>query len=272
MKRLLIIPILIMILAACAETGVSLTSEANYAFAGTQVADLRVTATVQAARAETTLDFMGTRSARAAAQSSFFEETLVATGFAPDLLATQRQQALGGASPTPQPSATPLVTVEDGSSSGVTPVAGQTLTPTPPAVTINAPNAAVNPPTSAVQIQATPDLGGLILGNVLTATGAGDDGCGSGVTSIFGMNTTEIYVIIPTFNITANTYTLAARWQRAGQAIGPVYDFTPLADSEQLCIWFFVDNTDFPFEAGNYSVTIDVNGQAVSGPIPFVIQ
>lgn len=273
MKPLFSSLILIIILSACAETGTSLTSEANYAFAGTQVADLRVTATVLAARAETTLDFMGTRASRSAAQSEFLEETLVATGFSPDILATQREQALGGATSTPTATLTP-VTSDINNTSGMTttPDMIETFTPTPPAVTINAPNDPVTAPTRAVEIQPTADLGGLILGNVLTATGAGDDGCGSGVTSIFNINTPEIYVIIPTFNVVANTYTLAARWQRDGQPIGPVYDFTPLADSEQLCIWFFIDNTDFPFEAGSYSVSIDVNGQQVAGPIPFVIQ
>ncbi|MEM9951278.1 MAG: hypothetical protein AAF846_06755 [Chloroflexota bacterium] len=273
MRRLIIIiySLVLLLLTACADTGTSLTVEANYAFAGTQVADLRLTATVQAARARTTLDFMGTRASRAATQSRFFEETLVATGFSPDVLATQREVALGS-SPTPQATLTPIGNEADETPNTVdaSPQPFETFTPTPPQVTLNAPASPFSP-TSAVVPQPTPDLGSLTLGNIVTASSAGDDGCGAGITSTFTTNTQEIYVIVPAFNITANAHTFAARWQRAGQAIGPIYDFTPIADTDQLCIWLFVDQTDFIFEAGNYSVSVDVNGQQVAN-IPFVIQ
>ena len=86
--------------------------------------------------------------------------------------------------------------------------------------------------------------------------------------SVFGMDVSEIYVILPAFNISANSYTFAARWQKDGQPIGPVYDFTPDFDSDSLCIWFFVDDTDFPLEPGTYNVSIDINGQPAAGPVP----
>ena len=257
--------ILIFIVSACADAGTSLTLEANYQLAGTQIADLRITATVQAARAETTLDFMGTRAAIAGTRSSFLVETLVATGYSPDILATQRE-AITGSTPTPVPTATLAPGVTQDVNPNQASVA-ETLTPSPPAVTINAPN-----PTSTPVIQPTPDFGGLTTGSLITATGAGNDGCGAGVTSVFGMGVSEIYAILPAFNITANDYTFAARWQKDGQPIGPVYDFTPDFDSDSLCIWFFVDNTDFPLEPGTYSVSIDINGQPAAGPVPFVIQ
>ena len=245
-----------------------MTLEANHALAGTQLSNLQVTASVQAARAETTLDFMGTRSALAATQSIFLEETLIATGFPPAGLATQRQLSLGS-SPTPLPTFTPL---PQSSENGVVNATSLPQLPTPgaPAVTINAPRDAV--PTATPLITATPDFGNLQLGNLITATGAGDDGCGTGVTSIFAMGVSEIYVILPAFNITANTYNFAARWQRDGQPVGPVYDFMPDFDADNLCIWFFVDETDFEFLPGNYTVTIDINGQAATAPIPFIIQ
>lgn len=268
MKRLSLLFTLIFILSACVNNEASLTLEANHGLAGTSLADLRVTASVQAARAETTLDFMGTRSSLAATQSIFLEETLIATGFAPDRLATQRQLSLGS-SPTPLPTFTPLPE----STENINPVSSTlALSPTPgaPPVTINAPRSPV--PTATSLIEPTPDFGGLLRGNLLTATGAGDNGCGTGVTSIFGMDVSEIYVILPVFNITANSYTFAARWQRDGQPVGPVYDFTPDFDADELCIWFFVDESDFEFLPGNYTVTIDINGQIGAGPIPFIIQ
>lgn len=265
MKHLILILNLILILSACTDTGTSLTLEANYRLAGTQVEDLRITATVQMARAETTLDFMGTRAAVSGNQSGFLVETLVATGISPELLATQRESFLGS-SPTPVP---PTI-IGNNANQEIRPgqtLIAETFTPSPPAVTINAPN-----PTSTALIQATPDFGGLTIGNLITATGAGNDGCGRGVSSVFGMNVSEIYVILPVFNVTANDYIFAARWQKNGQPIGPIYDFSPDVDSDSLCVWFFVDATDFAFEPGTYSVSIDINGQRASGPVPFVIQ
>lgn len=265
MKRLILIYNLILILSACTATGESLTLEANYALAGTQVEELRTTATVQAARAETTLDFMGTRAVVSENQSNFLVETLVATGISPQFLATQREDILGS-SPTPLPTAIIGESVTEAVSPGRTQLA-ETLTPSPPAVTINAPN-----PTSTAFIQATADLGRLTTGNLITTRGAGNDGCGVSVTSVFGMDVTEIYVILPVFNLVANQYTFAAHWQKDAQAIGPVYDFTPDFDSESLCVWFFVDSTDFPFEPGSYSVRIDINGQPAQAAVPFIIQ
>lgn len=265
MKSLLLLSTLIFILSACATTESSLTLEANHAIAGTQVADLRITASVQAARAETTLDFMGTRASLGATQSSYLELTLIATGFPADSIATQRQVILGNTA-TPRPTLTLPAETSNQVIETSAPML-ETFTPTVPGVTLNAPQ-----PTATTFIQASPDPNGLRFGNLVTATGAGDTGCGTGVSSIFAAGVPEIYVILPVFNITANEVTFAARWQRDGQAIGPVYDFSPDFDAEELCIWFFVDETDFEFLPAQYSVTIDVNGQPATNPAPFIIQ
>jgi hypothetical protein len=110
------------------------------------------------------------------------------------------------------------------------------------------------------------------VGTPYTALGAGDDGCGQNISSVFTINTPEIYVIVRVQNIQANTVTFAARWTREGIPVGPVYDFRPDYDADELCVWFFVDPSDFEFLAGSYTVTIDVNGTPSSNPIPFVIE
>lgn len=266
MTRLLLITLILGFLSACASTEGALTLEANHALAGTQVADLRITASVQAARAETTLDFMGTRASLGATQSVFLEETLVATGFAPDAIATRRQVILGS-TPTPLPTETlrPEETQAVIIGSQVA-----TLPPTAPPVTLNAPNPTTPPQVALPSPTFDPDE--LYVTNVITATGAGDDGCGTGVTSIFGMDTPEIYVIAPAFNIEANGATFGARWERDGIQVGPIYTFVPDFSAEQLCIWFFVDETDFEFIAGAYTVTIEIDGQPAANPAPFIIQ
>ncbi|GAB5492336.1 MAG: hypothetical protein Phog2KO_25510 [Phototrophicaceae bacterium] len=259
---------LMFILSACATTESSLTLEANYALAGTQVADLRITATVQSARAETTLDFMGTRSSLGATQSIYLESTLIATGYPEQALATQRQIILGNTA-TARPTATPLAETSDQTGIATTVPMLETFTPTVPGVTLNAPQ-----PTATVTtiVQVTQDPNGLRFGNLVTATGAGDDGCGTGINSIFSTDVGEIYAILPVFNITANQSTFSARWSRDGQLVGPIYDFSPDFDADELCIWFFADETDFEFLPASYTVTIDVNGQPATAPAPFIIQ
>lgn len=259
-RKICLLITIILLTSACESSGANLTLAANHSSAGTRVANLRVTASVQAARAETTLDFMGTRAALGATQSNFLEATLIATGISADALATQRQIVLGN-SPTPLP--TPTLRPEETREV----VVMLTPTATVPPVTLNAPN-----PTSPPQVQPTISESGLFFGNVITATGAGVDGCGAGVTTTFSTNVEEIYVIVPVFNVIANTNTFAARWARDGQAVGPVYTFTPEFDAEELCVWFFVDETDFEFSVGSYTVTLDVDNQPITNPVSFVIQ
>lgn len=267
MKSLLLKLSLIFILSACATTESSLTLEANYALAGTQVADLSITATVQSARAETTLDFMGTRSSLGATQSIYLESTLIATGYSEQALATQRQLILGSTA-TPRPTFTPLPLASSDTTDliATAPPMLETVIATVPGVTVNAPQ------TATPFTQATQDLNGLRFGSLVTATGAGDDGCGTGINSIFSSDVGEIYVILPVFNITANQSTFSARWLRDSQLVGPIYDFSPDFDADELCIWFFADETDFEFLPASYTVIIDVNGQPATNPAPFIIQ
>jgi hypothetical protein len=259
MKRWLMMSLLLFTLAACGSNDELRTLESNQALAGTQLADLRITATVEAARALTTIDAMQTRAAVAATQSNLLEATLIAMGITPAALQTQRQLILGS-SPTPLPSPS----LDPESSEAVIFVAASP-SPTSPIVTLNARN-----PTATTA--ATQDPNAMQVGTPYTALGAGQDGCGENLTAVFGMDTVEIYVIVRVLNIKANTTTFAARWERDGQAVGPVYDFRPDYDVDELCVWFFVDPTDFEFLAGSYTVTIDVNGVPSSPPVPFVIQ
>jgi hypothetical protein len=259
MKRWLMLGLLLFSLAACGSNDEIRTIEANQVVVGTQLADLRITATVEAARALTTVDAVQTRAALAATQSNFLESTLIATGFQAEAIETQRQVILGS-SPTPLPS--PIVNPE---SSEAVDLAFAAASPTRPLVTLNAPN-----PTAAVA--GTSDPNALQVGTPYTALGAGQDGCGENMTAVFNSDTAEIYVIVQVANVKANTVTFAARWEREGQAVGPVYDFRPDYDVDELCVWFFVDSTDFEFLTGAYTVTIDVDGVPSSNPVAFVIQ
>lgn len=116
---------------------------------------------------------------------------------------------------------------------------------------------------------ADPDA--LRLENPTTATGVDNNGCAVGSTTQFSTNAQEIYIVTRAVNIPGNSVTFEARWFRDGQAIGPVYSYTPNQPTDSLCIWFFVDQTDFTFEPGSYSVVLTINGDNAFEPLPFAI-
>jgi len=272
-SRTLIIAIISLVVTACAQdTNLSNTLEANHAAGGTQIADLRTTATVQAARAQITVDAVDTQAALAATQGRFLESTLADLGTPEAFFQTQRAEILGNsATPIPTQLATQLLSENDSDDMG-----DSQLLPTSPPVTRFAPILTVTPtPFNDTNIEATTtgtQFGQMTVGETYTATGAGDDGCGAGITATFGMDVQEIYVITPANNIPANSVTFSAIWQREGQPIGPVYDYTPDFAADELCIWLFVDPTDFEFTPGSYSVQVQVNGQDVNPPVTFTIQ
>lgn len=231
--------------------------------AGTQVADLRITASVQAARAQTTLDFMQTRAAFAAIQSNLLESTLAAGGIDESYLKTQRALILGSSL---TPSTTPTLAPEETQNLDFptfTPVS-ETPTPTIPGVTPIF-------PTSTTAPTLPPDPNALRLENPITALASGNDGCGLNITSSFTVNTPEIYVLVKVYNIQANNVTFSAHWTYEDQPIGSVFDYTPNRNYDELCIWFFVDPSDFEFLVGNYAVGINVDGVPAFTPLQFTI-
>lgn len=251
--------LLLLSLAACGTNDSIRTLEVNHAAAGTQVADLRFTATVQAARALTTVDFVETRAALVATQSDFLESTIEATGISPAIVGTQRFIILGSSpTPLPSPSLAPEASEEGGNVPQASPISAE--------INVN-----FVTPTTLPSPTPSPDPNAFRIETPYTATGAGNDGCGAGLTSSFTTTSPEIYVIARAYNIEANTVSFEARWTRDGNPVGPVYDFTPDYDADELCIWFFVDPSDFEFTAGFYTVSIDVNGVASSNAVPFSI-
>jgi hypothetical protein len=263
MKRLILIITMILLLAACGSDNTVRTLEANHMLAGTQIADLRITATVQAARAQTTLDFMQTRAAFAAIQSGLLESTLAADGTDMPYIETQRAIILGS---SPTPSMAPVLAAEatEGVDSPTFTPVSETPTPTIPGVTPIF-------PTASKTATLPPDPNALRIENPITALAAGSDGCGANITSAFTVNTEEIYIIIKAYNLRAREVTFSSHWTYEGQAIGPVFEYTPERNYDELCIWFFVDQTDFEFLAGDYTVGIDIDGAPVFAPLAFNI-
>jgi hypothetical protein len=270
MRFSLILLIPILILVGCTDNTAQLTLEANYAQVGIQVATLRMAAEIQAARAETTLEFFGTRSAAAAANSQILEATLVALGFSTEAIGDFRQRQLAP-SPTATITPTPAASLSpetDATRSDLSTPILETPTPTIPAVSPFAPVVA----SASTEVQSVPvvDSNAPHLENAVLATGVGADDCAVGVTAQFSTGSSEIYVVAEAVNLPSGSV-IESRWFRDESPVGPVYDFVPDFDIERACIWFFVDPTDFEFIAGQYSVELLLNGTLAIPRLPFTI-
>jgi hypothetical protein len=258
------------LLVGCTDNSAQNTLEANHLQVSTQVAELRLEATIQAARAQTTLDFIATRSSAAATQSQFLEATLIATGVAPASLADFRQRQFNAQLNTNLPPTSTLLIRAENEFQAAELSSNNPLhspTPTLPAVSPFAPVSFLSLTPEAVTIT---DPNAPRLENAVTASGVGNDDCATGVTSQFATTASEIYIVAEAVNVPAGSI-IESRWYRGGEPVGPVYDFRPDFDIERACIWFFVDPTDFEFIAGQYSVQLILNAVESLDPIPFTI-
>jgi hypothetical protein len=256
-------------LGACQSLDAQQQLATNHAQAGTQVAQVRLSATVQAARARTTVDFVQTRAVVAATRSQLYELTLVSAGTDQAYLATNRARIMGV-----RATATALPTI-------ATEPADQTTAPQSPVVDAAAPDQAptlpaVTPfemlvtPTPSHTPRPTRDPNAPQIGTPRLATSAGDDDCGAGFASQFPVSTPEIYVILPVTQAPVNTV-FEARWLRDGEPVTGIFSYVPDFTIDASCIWFFIDQSDFTFTAGRYSVIIDINGVQARDPITFTL-
>jgi hypothetical protein len=198
------------------------------------------TATVAADRLIVTLDYMGTRVAQVDQQNLNLQATLIARGTSP--------AAIGGIDPN---NVTLIPTSEAATNNGQ---AGD-LSQSQAAVVIT--------PAAPTPASTTPTLSNMVLSN-----GVGSDDCAVGSMTSFTATDPEIYVVATAFNIQPGT-TIAARWQVGGQEI--LHDFTPDFEINGNCVWFFIDQTDTTFVAGNWNVQLEINGSPIGSPLQFSI-
>lgn len=97
------------------------------------------------------------------------------------------------------------------------------------------------------------------LAGITTATGVGSDDCPQNPTSTFSTNTSQIYIGATAFNLSQGDI-VSSRWVKDGTEVA-YYEFAPDFDINGECIWFFVDQTDFPFTANStYTIDLSING------------
>lgn len=257
MRRLILLVASGLALTACmTDPSAEQTAQAIGGTLDVELAAVRASATFEADRRMITQAAAEGRATQVARQRGQIVGTMVELGYpAPDL------SLITPATPNPeaaQPLFTPTVDVRDAPAGGITrlpPTTDPNITPT----------ATTAPETAAPTL----DPNGPRFEGVVTATGVGDDDCAVGTTSAFSPSTAEIYVVAAGFNIAAGT-TIQSNWLRRDAPLTS-FDFAPDNAVNGACIWFFADQTDFAFEAGEYRVDLLIGG-VLAGSATFEVR
>lgn len=248
--------------SACGTDGVNQQTQVAYSTAvATQRLAFQLTATVDVERGLITLEAVQDRINRALEQRQFIISTLEARGL-------NVSQFIQLATPTPAPfSPTPMQQVS--ATPENTPIVVDT--PLPTAIVITP--LAITPTIQSISQQPTQAIASFAnspLRDVVMSTDVGTDDCAVGVTNTFSVNSPKIYVVARAVGVQSGT-NLGARWQKVDGTELVRFEFIPDFNIDDACIWFFADSTDFPFEAGNYEVTLEINFVQATEPIVFTI-
>jgi hypothetical protein len=283
-KQYIISALVLLLLSITGCTGISAqqTLVADHALVGTQVSELAMTSTVERARLQITLDYVNTQPALLATQSQFLKATLVGNGTPlaslNDYQATVIQQpriALPTASPTNN------VDPNSEAQAGMPappPTADVTATPSPVPSPIITPAIALTQGALTAIAEATPVTGvndvnastlPAFVSDIRLGTSVGNDDCVGQATTTFNITTPEIYISARITDSPANTR-FSTRWT-APDGNSVTFDFTPDFSIDDACIWFFIDQTDLSFIAGNWSVNFDVNNSGGGDDFAFNI-
>lgn len=232
--------------AACTGASADEALITENAALGTQISEIRATATYQRDQLQVTVEYMQTAVTQVVRDNQDIAATLVAAGMDPNSVAQ------------------------------VQPDNQFVFTATPPAQIINNTNPGQTTafaPAGTVDTSfevPTPTAGQPTLYSAVMAEGVGENDCALSATTAFASTDERIYIVATAGNVTAGTV-LGAQWFLAGQPVAN-QSFTPDFDIDQKCIWFYADQTDFVFTPGSYSVQLLLNGNAAVAPLPFTIQ
>jgi hypothetical protein len=224
-----------LVMAGCNNGGdIQLTLVSENLELSTQIAEIRSTATYAADKLNQTAEYLQTAVTQVAANNQLLSITLTASG-------VDASRITPGAPIATQPanSNTPLTT--------------QDVSPDAAGGTVITPTGLITPS----------------LYNIVLAAGVGSNDCALSSSTTFSSSTSQIYVVATAANIPSGTK-LSSHWFREGTEV-IFHDFTPDFNIEQNCIWFFIDQTDVAFTAGNWSVQLDINDQPAGSPVAFTI-
>lgn len=231
--------------------------------AGTVIAAVRATATVNADHMAVTLSSVQTAVGAVDQQSTQIVATLVAQG---TLIVDP-----SGITPV-----IPTLAPQSDSSTPVSQIANPLLTPGAPQVSNQGSaqgDSALVPntqPTAAPQgAQPTANPNGPSLTNIALTEKVGSNDCPINATTSFSTSATDIYVTAVANNVgTSNT--LSADFSVNGQSM-KTYSWSPKFTIKGACIWFHMPSSDVTFTPGNWTVALAIDGTPLGAPIPFTI-
>lgn len=262
--RLLFISVLALTVSGCGSvlgpTDAEMTLQAQNQDLSTQIADLRQTATVEVDRMMITVEHAATEVRSVAFQRDALRATLIARGTDPGFLDVTGPVGAtlpdGISAENLLPQATAI-----GAVPAVTPVGAAPVAIDPAAIAAA--------PVEAVSTATPPPAQGPRLTNATLATGVGSNDCALNSLTTFETTTPEIYIVATAQDFPAGTV-MTARWALEGQVMGS-YDIPFSFEIQNACVWAYIDQSDFPFTPGNWTVELLVNQLPSVGPLPFTI-
>ncbi len=238
--------LMVFALTACGTSDAQLTAIAQHDAASTQIAVLRLEATVAHARMRTTQDFALTRVKEVEQDGKSLRSTLVALGTEIDFIETWSSDM---ADLTPQPTA---------------PIAANHAAAPQARLSVTMAQTAASVRDDAVAGGNQPRLEDIVL-----ASGKDETDCATDRNPRFTPASAEIYVVARAYHIPTGA-TLSASWQQRGRNVF-FYSFqaeNPINDS---CIWFSIDQGDAAFVTGTWSVELRLDDSLLAPPLPFQI-
>lgn len=254
--RLSLSLLLILLLTAC--VGSTPEQEAyltQHAVRSTTMADLRLTAAVEAERLQVTVQAVSAAGTLAQQRQAGLVSTLAEFGLFVDIGAiepasrTEAPQALATAAAQPNISGGGITRIPPTPDFRTAPPQfAPTVPPDPPTINPNAPG----------------------LRGFAFATGVRDDNCPRDNVAQFPASVSAIYATAITQNLVAGTR-IGVRWFQDGAEVA-YYDILAQVDLNNTCVYIFVDRTDFPFTPGSqYRAAWELNGQPYDEPFAFAI-
>ncbi len=241
----------VFVLTACRSSEAELTATVLHQAVQVELDSLRSTSTVARARIRTTLDYAGTQVSKAEESSEFLRFSLGNLGTDRAFIDENVSQIENFAT---QPPATRIASGAPSDS---------TLVP---------------PPTSAPQVIVTPPIpspaptaieSGPRLENIVLASAVDQNDCALDVNPRFTSQSAEIYVVAEIYDIPPGA-TISSSWRRDGNEVA-LFDFQKQRFIDGSCIWFYIDQSVVAFQAGSWSVELQVDGVALSPPVDFQI-
>lgn len=226
--------------------------EAQIDARSTHLHALYVTATVEFERLSVTLEHLETRIARVRNERGEIIATLQMRGV--------DTSVLPGEAPAPAP------TAEIDWLAGA---AGEIPTPSPSSAIQITPFATTTPRGMLPSQPTFAETGPLRLRDITLARAVGSDDCASQVTTQFLTTDARIYIVARAVDVSAGTV-ITSRWMQDGVEL-VTFDFIPDFVIENACIWFYVEQVDFPFVVGAYTVQLFLNGLPATSPVPFTV-